>query len=93
LLSFTVVANPASRAASANAGVNFANATITVRDAGGTSLAVSNVSFDNVGYGVPNDLQWKVAGLQQNVRYQVTIAGVVVSGATRSYDYSFRIVP
>jgi uncharacterized protein YkwD len=93
LLSFTVVANPASRGASANASVSFSGATITVRDPSGTSLGVSSVSFDNVGYGVPNNLQWKVAGLQQNVRYQVTIAGVVVSGATRSYDYSFRIVP
>jgi uncharacterized protein YkwD len=93
LLSFTVIANPASRGASANASVDFSKATISVRDPAGTAMGVSSISFDNIGYGVPNNLQWKVAGLQQSVSYQVTIAGVVVSGATRSYDYSFRIVP
>lgn len=93
LLSLTVIANPGSRGASANASVDFSKATISVRDPAGTAMGVSSISFDNIGYGVPNNLQWKVAGLQQNVSYQVTIAGVVVSGATRSYDYSFRIVP
>ena len=93
LLSFTVVANPASRGNAANASVNFANATIAVRNPAGTSLTVSGISHDNVGYGVPNNLQWKVAGLQTNVAYQVTIAGVVVNGVTRTYDYGFRIVP
>ena len=51
------------------------------------------MSFDNVGYGIPNNLQWKVAGLQSNVRYAVTIANVRVAGAARTYDYTFRIVP
>jgi uncharacterized protein YkwD len=91
LLSFSAISSTASRGANGN--VSFANATITVRDPGGTALAVSEVSFDNVGYGIPNNLQWKLAGLQSNVRYAVTIANVRVAGAARTYDYTFRIVP
>lgn len=91
LLSFSAISSATSRGANAN--VSFANATITVRDPAGTALAVSDVSFDNVGYGIPNNLQWKVAGLQTNVRYAVTIANVQVAGAARTYDYTFRIVP
>ena len=91
LLSFGVVADPASRWA--NADVSFANATVTVRQRGGGTLAVSRVRSDNDGYGLPNNLQFFVSGLQANVIYDVAIERVSVGGVATNYSYWFRIVP
>ena len=77
----------------ANATVNYAGATVTVRERGAGTLTVSQIAFDNDGYGLSNNIQWKVAGLKTNTYYDVTIANVVVSGAARSYTYFFRILP
>jgi uncharacterized protein YkwD len=91
LLSFGVIANKTSNFA--NSGVNFSAATISVRVRGGAALTVSNVSYDNDGYGLPNNLQWSVSGLTTNTIYDVTISNVTVSGAARNYSYYFRLVP
>ncbi len=92
IYSFTVVADKTTTFG-ANTQVDFSGATITVRQTGGTTnLTVSAVSFDNDGYGVPNNLQWKVAGAVAGTSYDVTIANVRVRGVVRSYNYSFRIV-
>jgi len=92
LLSFGVIANKSSNFG-ANQSVSYANATVSVRVRGGAALTVSNVSWDNEGYGLPNSLQWSVAGLAANTTYDVTISNVTVSGAARNYSYYFRIVP
>lgn len=91
LLSFGVVASSNANS-SANSTVNFAQAVVTVRQRGGGTLTVSKQSYDNVGYGLPNNLQFAVAGLQAGTYYDVTIDGVVVNGARTSYSYYFRIV-
>ena len=90
LLSFSVISNKTSKFANTN--VNFANATISVRIRGGAALTVSRVAFDTQGYGLPNNLQFAVAGLTANTIYDVTIANVIVGGTARSYSYYFRIV-
>jgi len=90
LLSFSVVADTTQRGG-ANATVDFSRATIAVK-AGTQTLTVSNVTYDNDGYGLPNNLQFAVAGLQNNVQYDVTITNVIVRGAAQSYSYSFRTV-
>ena len=91
LLSFGVVAG-ATATSNANRTVNFASAVVTVRQRGGGTLAVSRQSFDNDGYGLPNNLQFAVAGLQAGTYYDVTIDGVVVNGTRTNYAYFFRIV-
>ncbi|MEP6786060.1 MAG: CAP domain-containing protein [Sphingomonadales bacterium] len=92
LYSFTVVADKTTTFGG-NTSVDFSAATITVRATGGsTNLTVSAVAFDNDGYGVPNNLQWKVAGVVAGTSYDVAIANVRVRGVVRSYSYSFRIV-
>lgn len=91
LMSFTVIASSNANS-SANRTVNFANAQISVRQRNGGAMTVSKVTYDNVGYGLPNNLQWAVAGLQANTYYDVTITGVVVNGATQNYSYFFRVV-
>jgi uncharacterized protein YkwD len=90
LLSFSVVADKDAR--SGNAAVDFSAATVTVRDAGGNALSVSNISFDTTAYGLPNNIQWRVAGLKAGTSYSVTIDGVTVGGVRRHYDYGFRVV-
>lgn len=88
-LSFSVVAGTTSTFG-ANANVRYDRATITVTGPGG-ALAVSDVTSDNEGYGLANNVQWRVAGLQAGVTYTVTIAGV--TGAPRTdYSYTFRVV-
>lgn len=90
ILSFSVVANRGGRFASGNANVRFDSAVVTV-SAGSTDLPVTQVANDNVGYGLPNSIQWRVTGLQRNTSYTVRIVGV--TGAPQSgYEYSFRIV-
>lgn len=90
LLSFSVVANRSDKWA--NRSVNFANATVSVRQRDGAALTVSRVTYDNEGYGLPNNLQFAVAGLQPNVQYDVTVANVG-NAPQASYSYSFRILP
>lgn len=76
-----------------NASVDFSAAVITVKPTGSTTnLAISAIAFDNDGYGVPNNLQWKVAGVATGTSYDVTIANVKVRGVARTYTYSFKIV-
>lgn len=88
-LSFSVVAGTTGTFG-ANANVRYDRATITVTGPGG-ALAVSDVTSDNEGYGLANNVQWRVAGLQAGVTYAVTIAGI--TGAPRTdYSYSFRVV-
>lgn len=91
LLSFGVIADRTSRAGNAN--VNFNSATITIQQRGGATLRPYRIVADNDGYGLPNNLQFAVDGLQQNVYYDVTIGNVIVNGAARSYSYYFRLIP
>jgi uncharacterized protein YkwD len=87
-LSFSVVGGAGGRTASS--GVRFTNARIAVTT-GNTGMTVSDVTHDNDGYGLPNNLQWRVAGLQPGVTYTVQITGV--TGAPQAeYSYTFRIV-
>lgn len=90
LLSFSAIIDP-TRAGN-NSAVDYAAATIRVTGADGAAMTVSGISFDNLGYGVPNNIQWKVAGLGRNVTYSVTIDNVRVRGVARSYGYTFRII-
>jgi uncharacterized protein YkwD len=90
LLSFGVIANASSRYA--NTAVSYANATVRVTVHNGAELTVSNISSDTAGYGLPNNLQFAVAGLTTGTSYDVTIANVSVNGVAKSYSYTFRIV-
>ena len=88
-LSFSVV--PSTSDNGADRAVDFSAATVSVRGPSG-DLAVTNLSRDNDGYGIANNIQWRVTGLAANTGYTVTIAGV--RGAPQAtYSYTFRIVP
>lgn len=88
-LSFSVV--PSTTNNGADRAVDFSAATVTVRN-GGTNLTVTDISRDNDGYGIANNIQWRVTGLAANTSYTVTIAGVRGAPQT-SYTYDFRVIP
>ncbi len=85
-LSFSVV--PPAGGGSARS-VDFSAATISVQSVAGP-LTVTDVSSDNDGYGIANNMQWRVTGLQANVSYTVTISNIR-NAPQASYNYAFRI--
>ena len=87
---FSAIASKTSLWANGSGEVSYANANVIV-SSGGQNLAVSGKQANYEGYGMPNSLQWKVAGLQSNTDYQVSISGVSVNGVSRQYQYSFRL--
>ena len=93
LFSFSVIANKQSKFG-ANAQVDFSNAQITMTDvAASSTVAISNIGFDNQGFGLPNNLQFKPASVQDGRQYRIDITNVIANGASQSYSYTFTIVP
>ncbi len=88
-MSFSALVDPTDRWSNMN--VSFASATITVTGPNNTNMAVSAVSWNNDGMGVPNHLQWKVAGVQDLVKYTVRIQNVKNGASTLNYEYWFRL--
>jgi uncharacterized protein YkwD len=92
ILSFTAIADKTSRSANGISKVDFGTVTVSVVPRGGVALAVSAVSPDYAGYGVPNVLRFRAAGITAGVVHDVTVANVRVNGVLRSYSYPFRLV-
>jgi len=90
-LSFSVVASKTSIYSNGSSNVNLDSAVITVKDASSNSLAISSQSTNYDGYGLPNNLQWKVAGLAAGGSYTVTISNVTVNSVARTFTYSFQL--
>ena len=77
----------------ANSSVTYQSAVVQVAlESSGQQLAVSSVSYDNEGYGIPNSIQWKVNGLKDNTSYVVSINNVSVNGVATNYQYKFTLV-
>ena len=87
--SFMALPSTASRYANAN--VDYGNVDVRVSAPGGTFMTVHSVSGDNLGYGLPNHLQFIVDGLQDGVTYTVEVSDVVVDGDARTYQYQFTL--
>lgn len=91
ILSFSVVIDRLRK--SANLEVDFSHATVALRRRGGGGMPVRNLRFDSEGYGLPNNLQFTTDPISRGTHYDVAIGNVIVAGAARNYEYSFRIVP
>jgi len=74
-----------------NSQVNFDSTNIQVTNESSVSMPVNSISRDNVGYGLPNNIQWKVTGLQPDVKYTIKIINVKVKGVRKDYQYWFRV--
>ncbi len=90
-MSFSVLAAKTDTWANDGAAVDYSAATIQVSGPGSTPLQVTDRSHNHQGFGLPNIVQWKVVGTQDNVSYAVRIADVKVNGTLREYQYGFRI--
>lgn len=89
-LSFTAIVDKNSLWA--NQGVDFTSATVTMTTANGQTVAVSSLKYDNDGWGsLPNNLQWKAAGLLEKTRYNVEVKNVKYNGQTLNYSYWFNL--
>lgn len=90
LLSFAAIVDPTVK--SRNASVDYSKATIEVRQRASAALPISQIKYDSEGYGLPNNLQFFVAGLQPNLMYDVAIGNVMVGGEKVQYSYYFKVV-
>lgn len=90
-LSFSVLASKTNAYANGNSQVSFSGAAITVTNASGSTLTISERIEDYAGYGLANSLQWKVAGLASGGSYTVQISGVSVNGSNRDFSYGFQL--
>lgn len=73
-------------------GANFSSARVTMQSAGASISLTQEASRS--GYG-DNTLVWKPVlpkGPQLGVVYEVTVAGVLTGGATRSYSYTVEVI-
>ncbi len=86
-LSFSALAND--NGVWTGSGVDFSQAQITVTQEDGQPMQVFEVEHDNIGYGLPNCLRWRVAALTDDVKYLVTIRNVKVLQNYKDYSYWF----
>lgn len=77
-----------------NQNVDYSHASVEISDIAGHALTVRSLAYDNVAFGLPNNLQWIVDGLQDGVQYTATIRGVAANSVqVGAIQYSFRLVP
>jgi len=75
-----------------NTNIKYDNTTVEMTDENGNSISVGSYIWDFEGWGaVHNNFRWKASGLQDEVKYNVTIKNVVVNGQNKDYTYWFRL--
>ncbi len=90
MMSLTVIGSTVSKWSDANR-AGFSGAIVTVTGPGGSDIPVSNILYDDDGYGVPNNIRWFATGVEPGVRYDVGVAGVDVDGSSRDYSWWFEL--
>lgn len=76
-----------------NKEVDFSQATVKVTDRQSTQLQnISNLSFDNLGMGLGNSVQFNLDQLSYNRVYDVQVLNVKINGIIHNYNYWFKIV-
>lgn len=95
MMSFSVVSTTSNKWDSSNKNVDFSSASVTIVDSSSSNreMQVSEVFYDNEGYGVPNNLRWYTKSIETGVRYDVTVSDVNVEGVRKSFSYWFRLDP
>jgi len=75
-----------------NEKVDFSNTVIEIHSENGEALQVNSIYYDNKGYGIPNNLQWKADGIKYGMKYTVNIKNVKVVGVSKNYEYWFKLI-
>lgn len=75
-----------------NNNVDYSNTEVKVATEDGQQLKVHSYIYDAEGWGaIHNNFRWMVDGLQNEVRYNVNIKGIVVNGQSKEYSYWFKL--
>lgn len=75
-----------------NTNINYSSAKVTVTDDNGNQMNVHSYVDDAEGWGaIHNNFRWMVDGMQNEVKYNVNIKGIVVNGQTKEYNYWFKL--
>ncbi len=90
VFSFTVLADK-NNFWGENKNVDFSKASVSIVGENGP-IAIYDVKYDNVGYGLPNCLQWRTRGIEYGKRYQATVSNAIVNGKSKNYSYYFRLI-
>lgn len=75
----------------ANQNVDYSKAELVVIQRGGTIQNISNISYDNIATGIPNNIQFNFDDLKNNVIYDVKLSNVLVNGTAKDYSYWFKV--
>ena len=71
--------------------IEYTGVVITVSDPGSNLLEVSDLAYTSEAIGLPNHVQWTVAGLQEGVSYTVRLENVFVVNQIATYEYGFSL--
>ncbi len=75
-----------------NSNISYDNTSVEMTDDNGNTISVGSYTWDFEGWGaVQNNFRWKASGLQDEVKYNVTIKNVVVNGQNKDYTYWFKL--
>jgi len=75
-----------------NEKVDFSDAVIEIHNEDGETLQVNSIYYDNEGYGIPNNLQWKANEIKYGIKYTVNINNVKIAGINKNYEYWFNLI-
>jgi uncharacterized protein YkwD len=75
----------------ANQNVDYSKAELVVTQRGGAIQNISNISYDNIATGIPNNIQFNFDDLKNNVIYDVKLSNVLVNGTPKDYSYWFKV--
>ena len=75
----------------ANRNVDYSKAKLVVTERGGGEQNIRDISYDNVGMGIPNNIQFYFDDLKNNVIYDVKLSNVLVNGQPKEYSYWFKV--
>ncbi len=90
-MSFSVLADHDEKFNNSSSQIDFSGVEISVENESGSDLSVTEVNAAYTNYGLPNQLKWKVPGMEDNVEYTVTITGVIVNGESKDYSYTVNL--
>ncbi|MCW8713319.1 CAP domain-containing protein, partial [Acinetobacter baumannii] len=75
----------------ANQNVDYSKAKLVVTERGGGEQKIRDISYDNLGMGIPNNIQFYFDGLKNNIIYDVKLSNVLVNGQPKEYSYWFKV--
>lgn len=75
-----------------NLNIDYSKAEIEMETEAGDPVEVSDITWDaNGGGSIMTALKWRAAGLEDDVKYNVSVIGVSVNGVKKDFHYWFKL--